>query len=99
MEYKFIKKFQDGGAMAPEQAAQGAEQSAPAGQEAGAEQDPMAMLLQASAQALQNQDCNMAMQVCQALVQMAQQGQGGAPEEAGQPVYRKGGRLVRRIKK
>nr|UVN05347.1 MAG: hypothetical protein [Bacteriophage sp.] len=41
----------------------------------------------------------MAMQVCQALIQMTQQGQGGAPEEAGQPVYRKGGRLVRRIKK
>jgi hypothetical protein len=41
----------------------------------------------------------MSMQVCQALVQMAQQGQGGAPEEVGQPVYRKGGRLVRRIKK
>lgn len=98
MEYKFIKKFQDGGAMAPEAAPQGAEQGgAPA--EQGAEQDPMAMLLQAAAQALQNQDCNMAMQVCQALVQLAQQGQGGgAPEEAGQPVYKKGGKLVRRIK-
>ncbi len=99
MEYKFIKKFQEGGAMAPEQAPQGAEQGAPAGAEAGGEQDPMAMLLQAAAQALQNQDCNMAMQVCQALMQMAQQSQGGAPEEAGQPVYRKGGRLVRRIRK
>lgn len=99
MEYKFIKKFQEGGAMAPEQAPQGAEQDAPAGAEQGAEQDPMAMLLQAAAQALQNQDCNMAMQVCQAFMQMAQQGQGAAPEEAGQPVYRKGGRLVRRIKK
>lgn len=48
------------------------------------------MLLQAAAWKTQNQDCNMAMQVCQALVQMAQQGQGGAPEEAGQPVYHKG---------
>ena len=99
MEYKFIKKFQEGGAMSPQGAPQGAEQGAPEEQGAGAEQDPMAMLLQAAAQALQNQDCNMAMQVCQALVQTAQQGQGGAPKEAGQPVYRKGGRLVRRIKK
>lgn len=98
MEYKYIKKFQEGGAMAPEQAPQGAEQGAPAGAEQGGEQDPMAMLLQAAAQALQNQDCNMAMQVCQAFIQMAQQSQGGAPAEAGQPVYRKGGRLVRRIK-
>ena len=99
MEYKFINKFQEGGAMPPQGAPQGAEQGAPEEQGAGAEQDPMAMLLQAAAQALQNQDCNMSMQVCQALVQMAQQGQDGAPGEAGQPVYRKGGRLVRRIKK
>ena len=99
MEYKFINKFQEGGAMTPQGAPQGAEQGAPEEYGAGAEQDPMAMLLQAAAQALQNQDCNMSMQVCQALVQMAQQGQEGAPGEAGQPVYRKGGRLVRRIKK
>ena len=99
MEYKFINKFQEGGAMPPQGAPQGAEQGAPEEYGAGAEQDPMAMLLQAAAQALQNQDCNMSMQVCQALVQMAQQGQEGAPGEAGQPVYRKGGRLVRRIKK
>jgi hypothetical protein len=49
--------------------------------------------LQVAAQALQNQDCEAAMAVCQALIQMVQ---GGAPQEApaGQePVYRKGGRL------
>ena len=56
MEYKFIKKFQEGGAMPPQGAPQGAEQGAPEEQGAGAEQDPMAMLLQAAAQALQNQD-------------------------------------------
>ena len=74
MEYKFINKFQEGGAMPPQGAPQGAEQGAPEEYGAGAEQDPMAMLLQAAAQALQNQDCNMSMQVCQALVEMAQQG-------------------------
>ena len=52
MEYKFIKKFQEGGAMPPQGAPQGAEQGAPEEQGAGAEQDPMAMLLQAAAQAL-----------------------------------------------
>jgi hypothetical protein len=40
----------------------------------------------------------MAMQVCQILMQMA--GGGGAPAEApAEPVYRKGGVLVRRINK
>lgn len=55
--------------------------------------DPTQQILQVAAQALQNQDCEAAMAVCQALIQMVQ---GGAPQEApaGQePVYRKGGRL------
>jgi hypothetical protein len=40
------------------------------------------------------------MQVCQAFLQIVQQAQGGgAPEEQGQPVFKKGGILVRRIKK
>ena len=64
------------------------------------EQDPIMMLAQMSAQALQNQDCQMAMQVCQAFLEIVQQMQGSAPEEPqGEPVFRKGGVLVRRIKK
>lgn len=90
MEFKF-RKFQEGGAVeqAPKEQAQGGG-------------DPLMQIAQAAAQALQNQDCNMAMQVCQAFVQLVQQSsQGGAapaPEES-EPVYRAGGRLVRRIKK
>ena len=65
-----------------------------------AEQDPIMMLAQMSAQALQNQDCQMMAQVCQAFLEIVQQMQGGAPEEPqGEPVFRKGGILVRRIKK
>lgn len=92
MNFKYINKFQDGGAVAPAE-----EGGAPV--QGGGQEDPMAMLLQGAAQAVQNQDCNMAMQVCQAFVQMARQAQGGgAPEaQAGEPVYRKGGRLVRRV--
>jgi hypothetical protein len=42
----------------------------------------------------------MAMQVCQAFLEILQQMQGGAPEEPqGEPVFRKGGVLVKRIKK
>lgn len=90
---KGTRKFQEGGAMPAE---------APAAEQGGGA-DPLAQVAQIAMQALQNQDCNAAMQVCQVFVQMLQQSQGGgAPEaapEATQPVYRKGGTLVRRIKK
>lgn len=84
---QFINKFQQGGA-------------APAPQ--GGEQDPQAVLMQGAQQAVQNQDCQMAIQVCQMLLEMMGGGGGEAPApapEEGQPVYRMGGRLVRRIKK
>lgn len=93
---KLGNKFQAGGPMpagAPAQAPQGGE-------------DPTAMLMQAAQQAIQGQDCQMAMQVCQMLIEAL--GGGGGPQEAapqeaapapaeGEPVYRRGGRLVRRI--
>jgi hypothetical protein len=66
----------------------------------------MAMLMQGAQQAVEAQDCEIAMQVCQMLLELA--GGGAAPAEAapaeaapapaeGEPVYRRGGRLVRRI--
>ena len=93
---KFIGKYQEGGAMPPQGGA-----PAPQGGE-----DPMAMLMQGAQQALNEQDCQVAMQVCQMLIEAL--GGGGSPQEAapqeaapapaeGEPVYRRGGRLVRRI--
>lgn len=100
-----IQKFQMGGQMAPApvteepSAGEAAPAEAPAAEQGG-EQDPMMMLAQMSAQAIQTQDCQMAMQVCQAFLEILQQMQGGAPEEPqGEPVFRKGGVLVKRIKK
>ena len=92
---KLGRKFQEGGAMPAE---------APAAAPQGGE-DPMAMLMQGAQQAVEAQDCEIAMQVCQMLLELAG---GGAPAEAapaeaapapaeGEPVYRRGGRLVRRI--
>lgn len=92
---KLKNKFQEGGAMPA-----GAPAAAPQGGE-----DPMAMLMQGAQQAVEAQDCQIAMQVCQMLLELAG---GGAPAEAapaeaapapaeGEPVYRRGGRLVRRI--
>lgn len=69
----------------------------------GGGQDPTAVLMQGAQQALQAQDCEMAMQVCQMLIEMLGGGGAPAPEEAapapaaGEPVYGKGGRLKRRI--
>lgn len=95
MKLKNIGKFQEGGAVPPQDpaAAQGAE-------------DPMAMILEGAMQAVQSQDCQIALQVCQALAEMAGASAQPAPEAAapatpaeGEPVYRTGGVLVRRIKK
>lgn len=105
-----IKVFQAGGPMgpeaAPEEAAMG---GAPTPEEAGAPMeggvpeeggDPIMQIAQVAMQALQAQDCEAAMAVCEAFIQLIQQSQGGAPEEAapeGEPVYRNGGVLSRRI--
>lgn len=90
-----VNRFQAGGPMpagAPAQAPQGGE-------------DPTAALRQAAQQAIQGQDCQIAMQVCQMLIEAlggATQG-AAAPQESApaepqdQPVYRRGGKLLRRI--
>ena len=64
------------------------------------QQDPMQVLLQGAQQALQSQDCEIAMQVCQMLVELTSGAQQAAPAApaAEEPVYRQGGRLIRRIK-
>lgn len=99
------RKFQVGGAMsggapAGETAPEGEAPVNEPTQGQGEEQDPIQVLAQMSAQAIQSQDCQMAMQVCQAFLEIVQQMQGGAPEEPqGEPVFREGGTLVRRIKK
>lgn len=73
----------------------------------GAPQDPMAQLLQVAMEAVQTQNCEAAMAVCQALLQLAQGAAGGpapgpegpAPEEAPaeEPTFaRYGAKLVRR---
>lgn len=89
---KNVKKFQEGGAMpAPQQQAPA---QAPEGQ------DPLMQIAQMAMQAVESQNCEMAMQVCAAFIQMLQQAQ-GAPAEApqGEPIYRKGGILSRRLVK
>lgn len=96
-----INYFQDGGQMAPEdqetEIPVGAEQEVPENQG----QDPMMQILQMCAQAVQTQDCQIGLQVCDILLQMAQQAapQEQVPAEETQPIYRRGGILSRRIRK
>lgn len=92
------RKFQMGGEIAPESAAPESEATATPqeGAPAGGQEDPLMMLAEMSAQALQNQDCQLAMQVCQAFVEITSQAGGQAPQ--GEPVFAKnGGKLLRRI--
>lgn len=93
------RKYQVGGAMpAAEPTVNGGAPVDETASDQGIEQDPIMILAQMSAQALQSQDCQMAMQVCQAFLEITQQMQAPQPPQ-GEPVYRKGGILVRRINK
>ena len=97
-ESQYIPRFQEGGQMVEEPPMEEAPmEGAPAPEPQGG--DPMQQLLMAAQEALQSQNCEVAMQVCQILLQLAQGGGGeeAAPAEA--PVYKKGGKLSRTIRK
>ena len=92
------RRYQIGGEMPAPEAAPVESEVAPGPE--GGQGDPLMEVAQLAAQALQNQDCNTAMQVCQIFLQMVQQMQEQPePEPQGEPVFRKGGILVRRNKK
>lgn len=97
-----IKFLQEGGTMTPTSEGSGnsqmpAQEAAPA-----ANENPVLILADMAAQALQNNDCQMGLQVCQGYLQLVQQmaGEGGEgePVSQGEPVYRKGGKLAYRQK-
>ena len=96
-----LKFLQEGGAMGmPAEDPNAAPAAAPtSGAEAqGGSEDPIMMLAEMAAQALQANDGEMALQVCQGFLELVQQmAQGGGEQEAapqGEPVYRKGGKLA-----
>ena len=104
---KNIKKFQQGGPMDPSaqmpqegMPQEGApEEAAP--QEGQGQGNPLLALAEGAAQAMQSQDCQIALQVCEGLLQLVQQMMGQSQQQApaGEPVFRRGGILTRRIKK
>ena len=92
---EFIKFMQEGG-VAPEAAPV---ETAPAEPAQGG--SPEEQIIQAAAQAVQTNDAQLALQVCAALVQMAGGGAEAAPAapEGEQPVYKKGGKLSKWVRK
>ena len=99
-----INYLQEGGQIPAEAPV---EEEVPVGQtqEAPQEQDPMMVMAQLAMQALQNNDCQSALQVCEMFIQLIQEAQQGggapAPQEApdSEPVYRAGGKIAYRVKK
>lgn len=92
---QLVGKFQEGGELnAPAAPAE----PAPA---EGGQEDPMAQLVQAFAQGLQNQDCQLLAQAAQAFLELVGGGEPQAPSapQGQQPVFKKGGRLVKWISK
>ena len=100
------RKFQEGGTVEELQEApveqEAANQPATEESQLAGQEDPMMQIIQIFAEGLQKQDCQLLAQGAQMFLQLVQQSQqgGAAPrEEQGQPVFKKGGILVRRIKK
>lgn len=64
-------------------------------------QDPLLKIAEMFMQGLQAGDCNLLAQGAEAFLSLLQQAQGPAPVEAapqGQPVFKKGGKLLKRKK-
>ena len=89
------RRYQAGGPV-EEAPMEGAPAEAPEGAAApeGGEQDPLMQILQVAAQAVQTQNCEAAMAVCQALLQIAQGG--GAPAE--EPTFARRGTKLTRVR-
>ena len=96
--YNQAQYLQEGGAVAApaEDSNAAPAEGTPATPESG--EDPMQQIAMACQQALETQDCNLAMQVCQAIMQMIGGGAPAAPEGQ-QPVFKKGGKLSKWISK
>lgn len=91
---KIVKKFQQGGPMpAGDPAMAGAPVEAVPAPEQGGQDQMMAQLEQMAMEIIQSVGPEGAAMLAEMIMAMLQQG-GGAPQ--GQPVFRKGGKLVRK---
>lgn len=99
---QMISRFQQGGTMQePIDPAMAGPETAPAEGAPTEGGDPMQQLMEMGAQALQTQDCNLAMQFVQIVLQQLSGGGEAAPAapEGSAPVYKKGGKFSRWTRK
>lgn len=104
LKFKNVKRFQEGGEVTPagapgETGAPTEETGAPAG---GGQEEMLAQLQQMAQQIIQQLGPDAAAALAQMIMEMLQGAgapEAGTPAEEGQPVYRNGGALLRRIKK
>jgi hypothetical protein len=89
----FIKKYQAGGPMPADPAMAGAPAEAAPAPEQGGQDQMMAQLEQMAMEIIQSVGPEGAAMLAEMIMAMLQQG-GGAPQE--QPVFRRGGKLVRK---
>ena len=89
----FIKKYQAGGPMPADPAMAGAPAEAAPAPEQGGQDQMMAQLEQMAMEIIQSVGPEGAAMLAEIIMTMLQQG-GGAPQ--GQPVFRRGGKLVRK---
>lgn len=87
---KRTQKFQEGGAMPAPEAA-----SAEAAPQGG---DPMEQIYQMAAEIVQQLGPDAAAMLAQAIMEMLQGGGAGAAAPQGEPVYKKGGKLIGRMR-
>lgn len=90
-----VRRYQQGGPVGDPAMAGAPVEAAPAPQQGG---DPMQILVEAAMSAVQNQDPNMAMEVCMMLLELVGAAPGQAPvgEPVQSPVFRKGGKMKRK---
>lgn len=89
---KIVKKFQQGGPMPADPAMAGAPAEAAPAPEQGGQDQMMAQLEQMAMEIIQSVGPEGAAMLAEMIMAMLQQG--GAPQ--GQPVFRRGGKLVRK---
>ena len=95
---RFIKKFQQGGPMPADPAMAGAPvEAAPAPAQGGQDQ-MMAQIEQMAMEIVQQLGPDAAAMLAQAIMEMLQGGGAEAAAPQGEPVYKKGGKLIGRMR-
>lgn len=97
---KITKRYQDGGAINP---AAEAPVDAPVAPDAAPQdamsQDPLVQIAELAMQGLEANDCDAMAAACEGIIALIQGGAPAEPAPVEEPVFKKGGKIVRKISK